>query len=140
VGKEELYQSTFDVEFFGATRYALEKVSLAGHLGFRINGDWEMEYTDPFFGGTYKYTVDGKASFLFGGAVLFAVSPQATLMGELDFETARIEEGETDGRLTFGGDFGLGETMHLRGGLGIGLTDGAPDFEILVGVAASLPS
>jgi hypothetical protein len=139
VGKKELMQGGFDIEFFGATRYELETISLEGHFGFRINGgiDREYSYTDPFTGQTttQEVEIDGELSIKLGGGVLFAATPQLTVLGELTIETARFDGGDEDMRLTPGVDFRLNPNFGLRGGLGLGLGDGSPDLELLAGAA-----
>jgi len=73
-----------------------------------------------------------------GGAVLAPISEEVTFVGELDIETERLEGADSDVRLTPGIDALLGESAHLRGGLGIGLADGSPDLEAVVSVAIDL--
>jgi hypothetical protein len=131
VGSEDLLQETLDVEGFGAARFAFDTFVLTGTLGLRINGDHER-------GAGGGREIEGELSIFLAGGGLLPVSETVTLTGELDIETARFDGGESDVRLTPGVDVIAGETLHLRGGVGIGLSDGAPDLELILGAAVNI--
>ena len=138
VGDEDLFEGTFDVEAFGAGRYVLERVTLTGHFGVRFNSDYEIRISHPY-AGSGIVTVNGQPSVLLGAGLLVPVTAAATATGELDLETARYDGGDADVRLTPGVDVRAGRNLHLRGGLALGLSDTAPDFELILGLAADLP-
>jgi hypothetical protein len=132
VGSEDLLQETLDVEGFGAARFAFDTFVLTGALGLRLNGDHERD------GGGGQREIEGDLSVFLAGGGLVPISETVTLTGELDIETARFDGGESDVRLTPGIDVIAGETLHLRGGVGIGLSDGAPDLELILGAAVNI--
>lgn len=132
VGSEDLYEGTLDAEGFGAARFAFDTFVLTGALGLRINGDYERDVP----GGVA--TADGELSIVLTGGGLLPVSDTVTLTGELDIETARFDRGDSDVRLTPGVDVLTGDALHLRGGVGIGLTDGAPDLELILGAGVNI--
>ncbi len=111
-----------DVEIFGAFRADLEAVTLVANLGYRFNGQ-----PDP----PLPETED---TLLVGGAVLLPATPALTFVIEGTYESRRLDSGKADGRLTVGlQHFGEGGQGGFRGALGIPLSDGAPDYEILLG-------
>lgn len=130
-GSEDVLEGTFDVETFGAGRYVLEGYVVTGNLGIRFNGDYERDLPN---GG--RLEIPGEVSIFLGTGVLVPVSQAVTMTGEFNLETERLEGSDSVALLTPGIDALMGETLHMRGGLGIGLTDGAPDIELILGLAA----
>lgn len=136
LGDEELLQGTFDVEGFVALRHYLESLALMGALGFRVNGNPEIEIAE---GDAVTFVeIPAETSFFVGGALLVPITERATFTAEIDVETKRLEGDDSDVRLTPGVDARMGERVHLRGGVGIGLADGSPDLEVLLGLSADL--
>ncbi len=112
-----------DFELFGAVRSDLHAVSLVANAGVRFNGS-----TDPPFAAT-------KDSFLFGAGILLPAASAATFSIEASYETRRFAGVHTDGRLTLGVQtFGIAGRGGFRGAIGIPLTDGAPDLNLIAGV------
>ena len=111
-----------DVELFGAWRADLEAVSIVANAAIRFNGN-----PDPPLPPTDN-------SFLLGGAILLPASPQLTFVIEPTYETERFEGASSDARLTLGfqarGRQGRG---GLRGAVAVPLSDGAPDYQVIVG-------
>lgn len=111
-----------DVEGFYACRADLQSVTLAGNLGARYNGD-----PDPPL-------PPANASVLAGGALLLPVGAQITFLIEATYESERLDGAGSDARLTFGFQ-GVAESpgFGFRGGVGLPLSEGAPDYEVLFG-------
>jgi len=114
-----------NVEFFGGIRKDLTHVSLAANAGFRINQDPDIEDLSG---------VEGKNSILLGGALLFPATQNLVLTAEYALETERFEGLKNDSRLLGGFEYRDGEDLMWRGAIGGGLSDGAPDFELLASV------
>jgi hypothetical protein len=112
-----------DLELFGSVRSDLQSVSLVGNAGVRLNGG-----TDPPF-------PPSEDSFLVGGGLLLPATPAATFSIEASYETRRFKGAHADGRLTLGVQtFGAARRGGFRGGIGIPLTDGAPDLNLIGGL------
>lgn len=127
-----------DIELFGAARYGLYRISMEGCIGLRLNGNLKLGETtqyDPRTGDERKVTIDreGKPSARIGIGVLLAVSNSTTMTGRFIAETARWDGYKSDIRFTPGFDYRLKPRIGFRGGIGIGLSDDAPDFELSVG-------
>ncbi len=122
IGSEDVGESTLDFGGFGALRHTLQNgLALAGTLGLFFDetkdekGDTEHEsYLNIGFGGIYP------------------LNPQLNLIGELNLRT----EGDYM-LLTAGADYLLG-SGRVRGALGLGLDDGAPDFLLMGSYSLSL--
>lgn len=112
-----------NVEFFAGLRSDYTHVTLAANLGMRVNQDAEFD----------GVPVEGKNSFLAGGAMMFPVTDQLVLTAELAFESERFEGLDNDTRLIGGFEYRRNESILYRGGIGGGLSDGAPDFELIGG-------
>jgi len=132
LGDEDLGAGTFDVAGFIAGRLDMVNFAPSGYFGLRINGDQD------FGSGDDKFTVDGQLSVLLGFAAIVPIGQTVAVTSEFDLETGRVDGDDSTARLTPGIDALVGEQVHLRGGVGIGLTNGAPDLELIVGVAADL--
>jgi len=120
--EEGLGTGKVDVEGFFACRADLQAVTLAGNLGARYNGD-----PDPPLPAA-------NASVLAGGALLLPVGAQITFLIEASYESERLDGAGSDARLTLGFQ-GVAERpgFGLRGGVGLPLSEGAPDYEVLFG-------
>lgn len=111
-----------DVEGFFACRADLQAVTLAGNLGARYNGD-----PDPPLPAA-------NASILAGGALLLPVGVRTTFLIEATYESERLNGAGSDARLTLGYQ-GVAERpgFGFRGGVGLPLSENAPDYEVLFG-------
>ena len=119
--EEGLGTGANDVELFGAYRAELAAVTLVANAGVRFNGD-----TDPPLAPT-------KDSLLLGGGILLPAAPAATFSIEASYETRRLQGDHADGRLTIGiQTLGPTDRGGFRAALGIPLTDGAPDLQLIV--------
>jgi hypothetical protein len=111
-----------DVELFAAWRADLEAVSVVANAGVRFNGD-----PDPPL-------PPSDNSIQLGGALLLPASPRLTFVIEATYETERIKGATSDARLTLGAQ-ARGRQGHggLRGAIAVPLSDGAPDYQVIVG-------
>jgi len=107
-----------DFEVFGAARKDLGHVSAIANAGVRFNQDPDL-----------PGNIGGKTSFLLGGGVIIGLTPVVHNSWEITFESERFEDSEADIRLTPGLGWRVGNRGVLRGAVGIGLSEGAPDFE-----------
>jgi len=121
----------FNVEFFGAARYYIDDIfALIGHLGLRINADADYKMNGV------KSEIDGETQFMIGGGVIFEATRKLDILGELNFATEAYKDMDSQIELTGGVEYSFTEEFAGRGGIGIGLDDGSPDFELIL--AASL--
>ena len=111
VGSKDVGQNNFNVGIFGALRHPLsEGVVITGVTGLDF-----LEMGD-----------DRKTSLLLGGGAIFRIQQQFHVVTELNFWT------EGDYALLSGGvDYKLNRGNKIRGALGLGLNDGAPDVAIM---------
>jgi len=122
IGSEDVGQGNLNFGAFGALRYPInEKLSGSAVLGlnfievttFDLQGNEDTEY---------------ETSVQLGGGVIYSINQQMSLVGELNIMT---EEEYT--MLSGGLDYVHSSTGRLRGGIGLGLNDGAPDFALFFG-------
>lgn len=112
IGSEEVGQSNTNFGAFGALRYPFSgsKLVLTGTAGLEFLEAGE----------------DRETSLLIAPGLIFPATPQLSIVSELSIRT----EGEF--MLLSGGlDYAMKAGSHLRGGIGLGLDDGAPDFMFL---------
>jgi hypothetical protein len=125
IGSEDVGQGNLDFGAFGALRYPLNNgMVITGVLGLDFIETTEVTY-DPI---TYetKEETSHESSILIGGGAIYPINEQFHAIGELNFHT------EGDYALLSGGvDYSLAGGSRIRGGLGIGLDDGAPDFMLM---------
>jgi hypothetical protein len=113
IGSEDIGQGNFDFGAFGALRYALQN-------GIVVTGTVGLDFLE---GGDSRDV----ASHIAAGGI-YPVNAQLNVLGELNFRT------DYDYTvLSVGGDYLLNIGGHVRGALGIGLEDGAPDIMFLAG-------
>ena len=113
IGNEKLGQGHLNIGAFGALRYPLsDETVLTAVLGldFIERGD------------------DRDSSLLLGSGIIHRLGAKTHIIGELDVTT------EGDFALISGGvDYELDSGGRLRGALGLGVDDGAPDIMLVVG-------
>ncbi len=133
-GNEDDYLGSgeFDFGFFGAVRKNLEDAYLTGHFGFRVNGDSTVDGND----------LEGDTSIFLGGGVMFPIHERFSLSGELRVETERydndlgaVPHSDSAIDLTVGGYWYATKRSTVRGGVALGLEDGAPDWQFIAGYA-----
>lgn len=118
----------FSVSAFGALRQKLERGVLAAHAGVRFNGDGQILGVGE---------LDGETSAMIGAAWIVPLSDRFTAVGEADFEDGRFSGADSALRALGGINWRLGGDGLLRGAIAFGLTDGAPDAQLILGYAAS---
>lgn len=112
-----------NVELFGAARKSIEHgMIINGVFGFRLNRDATLLGVAD---------LDAKTSIILGGGFIYPMTQTLALSGEISIESERYENADTDIRVTPGLQFKAFKNSLMRVGLGVGLTDGAPDFEAI---------
>ncbi len=126
IGNDDVGQGDLNFGAFGALRHPLQNgIVLTGVLGLDFIETETVDF-NPFTGEVDKDT-DYESSFLIGGGVIYPASPQLNLVGELNIQT------EGDFIMLSGGiDYKLQMGSRIRGGLGLGLDDGAPDVSLML--------
>ncbi|MBN1755310.1 transporter [bacterium] len=120
IGEEKIGQGHLNFGAFGALRYALSAGPvLCGSLGLDFFEsvtyeivDWELEEKTEY-----------ETNIILGAGGIFPINKQLSIISEFNLWT----EGEYI-LLSGGVDYLLNMGGHLRGMLGLGLDDGAPDF------------
>jgi hypothetical protein len=113
-------------ELFGAARYVFSgapNVALSATLGIRFNGNGDIA----------GVPLNGRTAGRLGAAALWAWRTNLTVIGELNFESKQFENTEADARLLGGVNWKLIRLGSLRLALGFGLSDGAPDAQLIAG-------
>ena len=82
-----------------------------------------------------RVEVDGKTSPLVGAGMIFPQSDRVTFVAELTFEGERFEGADSDVRVLGGLNWRLHNRGMVRGAVAFGLTDGAPDLQLIGGYA-----
>ncbi|MFQ5767355.1 MAG: hypothetical protein ACE5ID_05155 [Acidobacteriota bacterium] len=135
---EGLGTGELDASVFVAVRKNLENAYVNGFLGFRSNSDSNIRSgVDNNGNGLPGPTIrrDGKTSVFLGAGAMFPASAHFSFSLELSVETERFERGDSAVEVMAGGYWFPGEHFSLRAGLGVGLDDGAPDWESVFGAA-----
>jgi hypothetical protein len=110
---------------FGSMRYRLADAILTGNVGFRMNDDARIFGVD----------IDGELSPFVGLGYIRPLSDEVTFVGELRFESERFDGGSSDVRALGGINLRAFNRGMLRAAVGVGLDDGAPDIQFIVGYA-----
>jgi len=125
-----LGRDSFDIGAFFSSRKAMNGFDLVGHVGANFHGDGRILGVD----------LDGKVSAELGVGFIFPMSETISLVAEGQLETEQYKNagdiGDTDTRLLGGVDWKLGANGMFRGALALGITDGAPDTQLILGYAA----
>jgi hypothetical protein len=122
-----LGNDAFGAAIFGSLRYRLPALTLSGHVGVRFNGEARLLGLEER---------DGEVSPMVGLGIIVPAGDRIEIVGEADYEGERFDGGEDDLRLLGGVNWSVFERGIVRGALAFGLTDGAPDFQAIVGYAA----
>ncbi len=115
----------FSAEVFGSIRHRLQRVSVAGTVGVRFNDDGQLQGFD----------VDGRTSPFVAGAVIAPLNDAISFVGELRVEGERYRGLDEDARVLGGVNWRLNNRAFIRAALSLGLTDGAPDSQLIAGFA-----
>ena len=126
IGEEKIGQSKLNFGAFGAVRHGLNNnMMLVGTIGLMFFEKTEFEFNPNTFKVDEKTSYDNYLNLGFGA--IYQVNSQLNIVGELSMQT------EFDYMMLSGGaDYKL-SSGHLRGALGIGLDDGAPDLMLMGG-------
>ena len=135
----------FSLGAFGAMRHRIGRsIVLAVNAGFQLNED----------GKYLGQKVNGETAGFIGVGVVLPLSDPVTFIGEVRWASERFEPKDPttfpsatspdrafpglddDGRVLAGVNLRLGVRGMFRGAVGLGFTDGAPDFDITLGYAA----
>lgn len=123
----------FNFEGFGAMRYYLnDTTALIGHLSLRYNADMDVKVSGV------KYEVDGEVSFGIGGGAIVEVTPELNVMGELIIETESYKDTDNNIEITGEAEYFVNDNISINGGIGVGLDDWTPEFEVILGLGALL--
>jgi len=131
IGSEDVGQGNMNFGGFGAIRHTLNSnMALVGTLGLMFYEKTEVKFNFDTFQDEKETSYDNYLNV--GAGLVYAVNNQFNIVGELNIKT------EGDFMMLSGGvDYVLG-SGRLRGGLGLGLDDGAPDFLLMGGYSISL--
>ena len=119
--------NSFSGQLFGGLRYQFDEFELGGHVGVRYNGDGDFQ----------GFSLDGKGSFELGVSALFPLANHVSLVGEAQMETDRFDQVDASTQLLFGVNWRAFGRGMFRGAVAGGLTNGAPDFRVILGYAYS---
>jgi len=121
-----------NIEVFGAGRYHINSLfALVGHFGIRKNGDADIKLERNGFGRDFKSELDGEAQIEIGGGLIYQAQPNLNILGEFNIATEAYDDLDSDIELTGGVEYMLQPDISLKGGLGMGLDDGAPGMELI---------
>jgi hypothetical protein len=116
---------SFGLGLFGAIRHRLQSLSVTGNVGVRLNDD----------GRVHGFTLDGRTSVFLAGGVVAPVNDAISVIGELRIEGERFRGLDEDARVLGGVNWRLNRRSLIRGAIGLGFTDGAPDSQVIAGFA-----
>lgn len=127
VGSDKIGGGKFNLGAFGAGRLPLENgIVITGCFGFDL---LETETTEfNVSKGKIEKKTEHEFSILIGAGGIYQLNEQLHLIGELNIQT----EAEYI-MLSGGADYKLDMGGRVRGALGLGLDDGAPDFQLMGG-------
>jgi len=127
IGSDDIGEGSFDFSGFGSLRHHLPSgPAITGTIGLEFVETKGIEFNRTT--GEFDETTDHETSILIAGGIIVPTQSGLNFLGELDLRT------EGDYVLLTGGlDYALASGGRLRGGLGIGLDDGAPEFALRFG-------
>jgi hypothetical protein len=132
VGSEDIFEGTFDFSGFGSLRHYLPSgVALTGTFGLEFYETKTLRL-NPVTGGITTAS-DRTTGVLMAGGVVYPTRSGINIVSELSLRT----EGDF-AFLTGGLDYQSKTGGRIRGGIGIGLDDGAPNFALRVGYFLNL--
>ncbi len=125
IGSKDIGENTFDFSFFGSLRHHLpSRLVITATLALESNEVKTIKSVNPLTGSVTTGT-DRNTAFLLAGGIIYPLPSGVNVVSELDIRT----EGQYV-LLTGGLDYKLQSGGRLRGDIGIGLDDGAPNFTI----------
>ncbi len=114
-------------EAFGSLRHALENALVNIAAGVQLNGDGQVFGVD----------IMGETSPFVSAGVIFPMNDGLSIVGEAVARGERFQGLDSDARIFGGINWSPGGRGIVRAGLSFGLTDGAPDYELLGGWAVN---
>jgi len=131
IGSEDVGQGNLNFGAFGAIRHSLNaNVTLVGTVGLMFYEKTDYDFNFDTFEVEEKTSYDNYLNI--GAGAVYQINPQLNLVGELNIKS----EGDFM-MLSAGVDYALG-SGSIRGAIGIGLDDGAPDLMLMAGYQMSL--
>lgn len=110
---------------FGGVRIAAGPGFIVGDLTVMFNSDAEI----------LGETIEANTSTTVGGGYMWHPYQEWAFSGEVTIASERFDSTDSDFRVTAGAQYVGYSHSILRGMLGIGLSDGAPDLEVAFGYA-----
>lgn len=116
IGREKTWENNFDAGIYSALRHPVsEEIVLTGTIG--------LVYTEK----PLQFGDDHEAILRLGGGAIYQYSNEVSFIGEA------VIESRYDYMLLSGGmDYKFDRKSSIRGALGVGVDDGAPDAQVLL--------
>jgi hypothetical protein len=111
---------------FGAMRQRFQGFILSFNIGAQFNQDGQI-FRD--------FQLEGKTAPIVGAGVIIPSSDRISWVGEFRYWGERFDGADSDTRLLGGINWRVQNRGMFRGAIGVGLSDGAPDFQITAGYA-----
>jgi hypothetical protein len=121
--ESELGWGALRSKLFGAARYSFSRFVLTANAGLRVNEDAKQ----------YRSILNGEVAPSIGFGLLYPLNDDVILVGEANWEGERFEGWEPDSRLLAGVNWKLLPYGVLRLAIAGGISDGAPDSQLLAG-------
>ncbi len=119
---------SFAIGAFVSLRHRGNRFVYTGNIGINSNGDGQV----------FGSSLNGETSFTAAGGILIPTNSRLTFVGEARYESERFDGSDSDTRLLGGINLGVGKGGGVfRAALALGLTDGAPDGQLIAGYAAT---
>ena len=118
---------SFSFGAFGSLRHQGNRFLYTGNIGINTNGNGQIFGTN----------ISGDTSFTAGAGILIPTSGRLTFVGEARYGSERFSGFDSDTRLLGGINLGVGKGGVFRAAISVGLTDGAPDSQLIAGYAAT---
>lgn len=116
---------SFGLQLFASLRQRIRGLTVAGNIGVRLNEDGQV----------FGVEIDGENSPFLAGAAIVPLSDTLSLIGEARIEGERFDGLDEDARLLGGVNWTVGDRGLVRAAVSLGLTDGAPDSQLIAGYA-----
>ncbi len=128
-GSEEIVHphasGEINIEGFAAGRYRVDsQMAIIAHMALRKNSDMDVEINNV------EVRIEGETQIAVGGGVIYELTSDLCLQGELNAATEAYDEFDNDIQLRVGADYQVAPDLMLRGGTAIGLDEGAPKWEL----------
>jgi hypothetical protein len=115
----------FALAFFGALRQQMQNSVLTAYAGVQFNDNGQI----------FGARLEGRTAGLMGVAVMVPLANTVTFVGEANLTTERFDDTDSDFAIRGGVNWHVSNRGAVRPALELGITDGAPDWQFLVGYA-----